>query len=145
MRRARWRVLLLTAMGLLAACARPSVPSEIPPDSSSALRWEATPATRLSDSSPEQGERQALPTAAPQGTAAPERVARQIYTSFRTIPSPCCPPRPLPEVITRLESMPGIRRILLEGDRLIVEYEPDQLTAEDLPVLFALQGLEVRP
>jgi len=48
-------------------------------------------------------------------------------------------------VITRLESMPGIRRILLEGDRLIVEYEPDQLTAEDLPVLFALQGLEVRP
>ena len=137
----RWHVLLLAAMLFWTACAAPPAPLEVP----SALP-QGTVAPTPSPASPPEREGRSWPQAAePLATATPERTARQIYTAFRTIPSPCCPPRPLPEVIARLEGMPGIRAIHLEGDRLIVDYDPGVLSAEDLPVLFALQGLEVSP
>jgi hypothetical protein len=139
--RNRWRVLLLAAMLFRAACAAPVAPPEAP----SALLQGTVAPTSSPAPSPERERRSSPQTAEPSATATPERVARQIYTTFRTIPSPCCPPRPLPEVIARLEDMPGIRAIHLEGDRLIVDYDPGVLSTEDLPVLFALQGLEVSP
>ncbi|WP_448605347.1 hypothetical protein [Thermoflexus hugenholtzii] len=141
MMRTRWRVLLLTAMLFQTACAAPAAPPEAP-----SARPQGTVAPTSSPTPPPEREGRSSPqTAEPLATATPERVARQIYTSFRTIPSPCCPPRPLPEVIAQLEGMPGIQAIQLEGDRLIVDYDPGVLSAEDLPVLFALQGLEVNP
>ncbi len=137
----RWHVLLLAAMLFWTACAAPPAPPEVP----SALP-QGTVAPASAPTPPPEREGRSLPQSTePLATATPERAARQIYTTFRTIPSPCCPPRPLLEVIASLEGMPGIRAIHLEGDRLIVDYDPGVLSAEDLPVLFALQGLEVSP
>jgi len=85
------------------------------------------------------------PTAGPAGVSSSGHAARQVYTAFRTVPSPCCPPRPLPEILDGLRGFPGILDLRLEEGRIVVDYDPRVLSAEDLPVLFALHGLEVRP
>ena len=81
----------------------------------------------------------------PSASAGENPVAEQVYTHFRAVPSPCCPPRPLPEVLDRLRAEPGIVAIDLQGERLVVRYDPTVLRPSDLPILFLLNGLEVAP
>lgn len=129
MARTRWIGILAAAILTGAACTVPPAPPSPP-----------TPAIAPGPAPPAVSQ---PPT--PAATASPGRVARQVYTAFRTVPSPCCPPRPLPEILDRLRQFPGILEARLEEGRLVVEYDPKVRSAEDLPVLLALHGLEVNP
>ncbi|GBD08753.1 hypothetical protein HRbin22_00994 [Candidatus Thermoflexus japonica] len=118
------RTLSLAAVLLLAvACTTPPSPAGLPEGAPEAFsQGESSPppspipaTERGSDVLP------LPPTAAPAGVAAPGKGARQIYTAFRTVPSPCCPPRPLPEILERLRGFPGILDVRLEGGRMVVD------------------------